>query len=59
MQVTIADNGKTIWMRNEDAQEGIASRSYLKEGTQHKIMAALENALVQAKGQMQLADDVN
>ncbi|WP_245759462.1 Rrf2 family transcriptional regulator [Yersinia ruckeri] len=37
-------------MRNLVTSEGMTSNSYLKDGTQEKIIAALEEALLQAKG---------
>lgn len=59
MKVSIEVNGKTIWYRDDEKLEGMASIGYIKDGTQEKIIAALENALFQAKGQMQLADNVD
>lgn len=59
MKVSIEVNGKTIWYREEEKLEGMMSTSYIKDGTQEKIIAALESALFQAKGQMQLADNVD
>ncbi|EPP7629126.1 Rrf2 family transcriptional regulator [Providencia rettgeri] len=59
MKVSIEVDGKTIWYRDEEKLEGMMSTGYIKDGTQEKIIAALENALFQAKGQMQLADNVD
>ncbi|HCM5107337.1 Rrf2 family transcriptional regulator [Klebsiella pneumoniae] len=59
MKVAIEVNGEVIWYRDSDKQEGVASLSYLKDGTQQKIIAALEEALFQAKGQMLLPDYVD
>ncbi|MEX9842820.1 Rrf2 family transcriptional regulator [Providencia rettgeri] len=59
MKVSIEVNGKTIWYRDEEKLEGMASTGYIKDGTQEKIIAALESALFQAKGQMQLADNID
>ena len=59
MKVSIEVDGKTIWYRDEDKLEGMMSTGYIKDGTQEKIIAALESALFQAKGQMQLADNVD
>lgn len=59
MKVSIEVNGRTIWYRDEEKLEGMMSTSYIKDGTQEKIIAALESALFQAKGQMQLADNVD
>ncbi|HCI8540025.1 TPA: Rrf2 family transcriptional regulator [Klebsiella variicola] len=59
MKVAIEANGEIIWYRDSDKQEGMASLGYLKDGTQQKIIAALEEALFQAKGQMLLPDYVD
>ncbi|EJD6367747.1 Rrf2 family transcriptional regulator [Providencia huaxiensis] len=59
MKVSIEVNGKTIWYRDEEKLEGMMSTGYIKDGTQQKIITALESALFQAKGQMQLADNVD
>ncbi|EIX9519319.1 Rrf2 family transcriptional regulator [Klebsiella pneumoniae] len=59
MKVAIEVNGEVIWYRDSDRQEGMASLGYLKDGTQQKIIAALEEALFQAKGQMLLPDYVD
>ncbi|HIE8673123.1 TPA: Rrf2 family transcriptional regulator [Klebsiella pneumoniae] len=58
MKVAIEVNGEVIWYRDSDKQEGVVSLGYLKDGTQQKIIAALEEALLQAKGQMLLPDYV-
>ncbi|PLP05503.1 Rrf2 family transcriptional regulator, partial [Klebsiella pneumoniae] len=52
MKVAIEVNGEVIWYRDSDKQEGMASVGYLMDGTQQKIIAALEEALFQAKGQL-------
>lgn len=59
MKVAIEVNGEVIWYRDSDKQEGMASLGYLKDGTQQKIIAALEEALFQAEGQMLLPDYVD
>lgn len=59
MKVEISENGSVIWMRDDDSQEGIISLGYLKDGTQQRIIAVLENALIQAKGQLLLSQNVN
>ncbi|HDG8169511.1 TPA: Rrf2 family transcriptional regulator [Klebsiella pneumoniae] len=59
MKVAIEVNGEVIWCRDSDKQEGMVSLGYLKDGTQQKIIAALEEALFQAKGQMLLPDYVD
>lgn len=59
MKVAIEVNGEVIWYRDSEKQEGMASLGYLRDGTQQKIIAALEEALFQAKGQMLLPDYVD
>ncbi|HBQ9172743.1 Rrf2 family transcriptional regulator [Klebsiella pneumoniae] len=59
MKVAIEVNGEVIWYRDSETLEGMASLGYLKDGTQQKIIAALEDALFQAKGQMLLPDYVD
>ncbi|HCB9326927.1 TPA: Rrf2 family transcriptional regulator [Klebsiella variicola] len=59
MKVAIEVNGEVIWYRDSEKQEGMASLGYLKDGTQQKIIAALKEALFQAKGQMLLPDYVD
>lgn len=59
MKVAIEVNGEVIWYRDSDKQEGMASLGYLRDGTQQIIIAALEEALFQAKGQMLLPDYVD
>lgn len=59
MKVTIETPEGVIWMRDAETGEGMASRGYMKDGTQQKIIAALEEALFQAKGQAGLADYVD
>ncbi|EAO8184604.1 hypothetical protein AHV57_28765, partial [Salmonella enterica] len=52
LKVTVSDKDDVLWMRNSATLEGIASRGYLKDGTQQKIIAALEHALGQAQGEL-------
>ncbi|UXY08970.1 Rrf2 family transcriptional regulator [Kosakonia sp. ML.JS2a] len=59
MEVSIIENGEVIWMRNASTQANISSCSYLKDGTQQRIIAALVDALEQANGQLQLTKNVN
>jgi len=59
MKVELSENGEALWMRDSVTLEGIASRGYLKDGTQQKIIAALEDALFQAKGELLCWDDSN
>lgn len=59
MKVAIEVNGEVIWYCDSDKQEGMASVGYLRDGTQQKIIAALEESLFQAKGQLNLPDDID
>lgn len=43
-------------MRNGD--HGVTSRSYVKDGTLAQIIASLEDALRQAKGELTVESDV-
>lgn len=59
LKVTVSDKDDVLWMRDNSNQEGIMSLGYLKDGTQQRIIAALEDALFQAKGQVScLPDDL-
>ncbi len=51
MRVMIESGGEIIWTRNPEVGEGIASKGHMKDGTQQKIIAVLESALFQAKGE--------
>jgi len=59
MKVIIEREGKEIWYRDEEKSEGKLSVGHIKDGTQKKIIAALESALVQAKGQMHLSQNID
>ncbi|MFG0782415.1 Rrf2 family transcriptional regulator [Raoultella sp. TYF_8] len=59
MKVAIEVNGEVIWYRDSEKQEGMASLGYLKDGTQQKIIAALKDALNQAKGEQLCWNDGN
>ena len=59
MKVAIEVNGEVIWYRDSDKQEGMASVGYLRDGTQQKIIAALEDSLNQAKGEHLCWNDGN
>lgn len=59
MKVAIEVNGEVIWFRNSETLEGMASLGYLKDGTQQKIIAALEGALTQAIGEALSSDEVD
>lgn len=57
MKVAIEVNGEVIWYRDSEKQEGMASLGYLKDGTQQKIITALQDALVQAQAQNIIWDE--
>lgn len=59
MKVIIENVGSVIWYRDDSKKEGMASRGYIKDGTQKKIITVLESALVQAKAELQLSQDVD
>lgn len=59
MKVAIEVNGEVIWYRDSETLEGMASLGYLKDGTQQKIIAALEGALTQAIGEALSSDEVD
>jgi hypothetical protein len=53
MKVCIQDNdGALIWSRTADPASGFTAENYLRDGTQQKIIAALIDALEQARGQL-------
>ncbi|MEI2606142.1 Rrf2 family transcriptional regulator [Erwinia aphidicola] len=52
MKVAITEMEQCLWMRDGSTGEGIASKGYIKDGTQEKIIAALEEALLQAKSEL-------
>ncbi|MEX0446255.1 Rrf2 family transcriptional regulator [Xenorhabdus sp. SGI246] len=59
MKVSIELSGETIWYRDEEKGEGMASTGYIKDGTQQKIITALEAALSQAKAEASCWDNRN
>lgn len=59
MKVSIKLNGETIWYRDEEKGEGMASTGYIKDGTQQKIITALESALQQARAEALCWDNRN
>ncbi|BBK13558.1 MULTISPECIES: immunoglobulin domain-containing family protein [Klebsiella] len=59
MKVAIEVNGEVIWFRNGETLEGMACTSYVKDGTQQKIITALDDALTQAKSEMLVFDNVD
>ncbi|WP_447765756.1 Rrf2 family transcriptional regulator [Enterobacter asburiae] len=59
MKVIVEQSGETIWSRDNETLEGIACTSYAKDGTQQKIIAALEGALSQVKGELLCFNDAD
>ncbi|MEN4910792.1 Rrf2 family transcriptional regulator [Erwinia amylovora] len=57
MRVTLTDGKENIWFRDTEKREGMASLLYLKDGTQQKIIAALEGALAQARAEYLCSND--
>ncbi len=57
MQINVTRNGEVIWMRDSVTLEGMASQGYVKDGTQHHIIAVLKDALAQAEGELLCWDD--
>jgi hypothetical protein len=47
-----ADNGSLLWWREADPASGFTADSYLHDGTQQKIIAALVESLAEARGQL-------
>ncbi|MGR7890443.1 Rrf2 family transcriptional regulator [Klebsiella aerogenes] len=52
----VSETGGVIWSYDNLSVSGIAAVEYTRNRVQEKIIAALEVALQQAKGQMQLQD---
>ena len=57
MKVIVEHEGSVIWDRDTESNQGIACTAYTKDGTQEKIIAALELALEQAKGELLCGND--
>jgi hypothetical protein len=57
MKVIIEHEGSVIWGRDTESNQGIACTAYTKDGTQEKIISALELALEQAKGELLCGND--
>jgi hypothetical protein len=55
MKVQIIDEAEVIWERDQNGS-GIASRAYVADGTQQRIIDALRHALEQAEGQLRTFD---
>ncbi|CRL43695.1 hypothetical protein SGGMMB4_05246 [Sodalis glossinidius str. 'morsitans'] len=51
MKVSVETKGEVIWFSDTDKGEGLAALGYLRDGTQDQIITALEEALIQAKGE--------
>lgn len=52
MNIKIFEANKLVWMKDSESGEGFASRGYIKDGRQQKIIAALEEALMQARAEI-------
>lgn len=59
MRVEIKKDGEVIRVRDSASLEGIVSLGYLKDGTQQKIIAVLEDALYHARAQLLLPNYVD
>ena len=59
MKVEIKNGGEVILARDLNSLEGIGSLGHLKDGTQQKIITALEEALSQGKGEFLCSDDAD
>ncbi|MEY8769035.1 Rrf2 family transcriptional regulator [Erwinia sp. ACCC 02193] len=59
MKVIIFAKGTEIWARDTLSKENRLSLSFLKDGTQQQIIAALEESLTQARAQKDLSYDVD
>ncbi len=57
MKVIVEHEGEAIWMRDTKSNQGITCVTYSKDGTQEKIIAALELALKQANGELLCGND--
>lgn len=52
LKVTIQFGSETLWSHDGPQRGGFTSMSYLKNGTQERIVDALLAALVEARGQL-------
>lgn len=59
MRVIIESEDVVIWYRDAKQHEGTVSLNFVKDGTQQKIITALEEAIFQAKNQMYLSDNID
>ena len=48
----LSDDGALIWWRATEPAAGFTSDGYLRDGTQQKIIAALVEALAEARSQL-------
>ena len=56
MRIEISEHGQVIWIRDTRTHEGLACTHYAKDGTQQRIIAALEDALNQASAELLYSD---
>lgn len=59
MKVILFKNGQEVWARDIYSKENHTSLSFIKDGTQQQIIAALEESLTQARAQQDLSYDVD
>lgn len=59
MKVIIFKDSQEIWERDTHSKENCTSLSFIKDGTQQQIIAALEESLAQARAQQDLSYDVD
>ncbi|WP_249921482.1 hypothetical protein, partial [Escherichia coli] len=52
-------NNKLLWSYDTVSQKHIMNMTFIKDGTQQKIITALASALTQATSQILLSDNVN
>lgn len=52
MKISITENNELIWEYNQNPKSGMTSTSYLKDGKQKRLIAALKEALEQAENQL-------
>ncbi|MDY3570237.1 Rrf2 family transcriptional regulator [Enterobacter hormaechei] len=55
----VNDSGGVLWSYDHESQKGFTSTSYLKDGTQRKIIATLEIAHQQATGEQGSSEDTD
>ncbi|QBY43511.1 hypothetical protein ArsFIN_39880 [Arsenophonus nasoniae] len=57
MRIIIKNKNEVVWYRNIEKGEGMASKGYTKDGTQHEIISALEYALEQSRAELMCWND--